>query len=141
MLAAHLAALLEGQPRRSALLIDSDKAGSDGGAALRRAAGNLPGVEVVPQGGANVYGILKRDYLIMTKDAVVQLTERLRRPINRLGACGGRLAEWRLRRANHAPVAVELLPAAARLPTLVAAQAAAALPEPAAAAAAGGKAQ
>lgn len=110
-LAAHLDRLLAGQPRRSALLIDSDLEAADGGGVLRRAAGNLRWVDVVPQGGANVYGILRRDVLIMTVDAVVALTERLRRPINRLGACGERLMAWKMQRAGRAPVAVRLLAA------------------------------
>lgn len=85
---AHLQALLAGQPRRSVLLMDSATNGTDGGAVLRRASGNLQGVEIVPVAGANVYSILRRDVLVMTRQAVDQVVERLRRPINRLGLAG-----------------------------------------------------
>ena len=43
-----------------------------------RAARNLDGVDVLPQQGANVYDILRRDLLIMTRDAVEQLEARLK---------------------------------------------------------------
>jgi large subunit ribosomal protein L4 len=41
------------------------------------AARNLPGVQLLPVDGANVYDILRRDVLVMTKAAVGQLEERL----------------------------------------------------------------
>ncbi|OZA92844.1 MAG: 50S ribosomal protein L4 [Erythrobacter sp. 34-65-8] len=41
-----------------------------------RAAGNLPGVNVLPAVGANVYDILKHDTLVLTKDAVEKLEAR-----------------------------------------------------------------
>ena len=44
---------------------------------LVRAASNLKGVDVLPQQGANVYDILRRDALVLTKDAVKHLEERL----------------------------------------------------------------
>jgi large subunit ribosomal protein L4 len=43
-----------------------------------RAARNLPKVDVVPQQGANVYDILRRDTLVLTRDAVQQLEARLK---------------------------------------------------------------
>lgn len=43
-----------------------------------RAARNLPGVDVLPQQGANVYDILRRDTLVLTKDAVEALEARLK---------------------------------------------------------------
>ncbi len=53
-----------------------------GGAVLdesfRRAAGNIPGVDVLPEQGANVYDILRRDTLVLTKDAVEALEVRLK---------------------------------------------------------------
>jgi large subunit ribosomal protein L4 len=53
-----------------------------GGAELdvgfERAARNLTGVDVLPQQGANVYDILRRDMLIMTRDAVEHLEARLK---------------------------------------------------------------
>ena len=42
-----------------------------------RAASNLPSVDVLPQQGANVYDILRRDTLVLTRDAVKHLEERL----------------------------------------------------------------
>jgi large subunit ribosomal protein L4 len=41
-----------------------------------KAAGNLPGVNVLPAAGANVYDILKHDTLVLTKDAVERLEAR-----------------------------------------------------------------
>ena len=53
-----------------------------GGAVLdesfRRAASNIPGVDVLPEQGANVYDILRRDTLVLTKDAVKALEARLK---------------------------------------------------------------
>ncbi len=43
---------------------------------FRKAAGNLPGVNVLPAIGANVYDILNHDTLVLTKDAVAKLEAR-----------------------------------------------------------------
>jgi len=43
-----------------------------------RATNNIPRIDVLPVQGANVYDILRRDTLILTKDAVADLTERLK---------------------------------------------------------------
>ncbi|MDN3645023.1 50S ribosomal protein L4 [Pontixanthobacter aestiaquae] len=43
---------------------------------FRKAAGNLPGVNVMPAQGANVYDILNHDTLILTTDAVEKLEAR-----------------------------------------------------------------
>lgn len=43
-----------------------------------RATRNLPRLDVVPGVGANVYDILRRDTLFLTKDAVAELTEKLK---------------------------------------------------------------
>ncbi|RPF70727.1 50S ribosomal protein L4 [Aurantiacibacter spongiae] len=43
---------------------------------FRKAAGNLPGVDVLPAVGANVYDILNHDTLVLTKDAVEKLEAR-----------------------------------------------------------------
>jgi len=43
-----------------------------------RAARNLPLVDVLPQQGANVYDILRRDTLVLTRDAVAALEARLK---------------------------------------------------------------
>ncbi|MGK4456054.1 50S ribosomal protein L4, partial [Klebsiella pneumoniae] len=43
-----------------------------------RAAQNLPHVDVLPQQGANVYDILRRDTLVLSKAAVETLEARLK---------------------------------------------------------------
>ena len=43
-----------------------------------RAARNLPTVDVLPQQGANVYDILRRDTLVLTREAVHHLEARLK---------------------------------------------------------------
>lgn len=43
-----------------------------------RAAGNIVGLDVLPSGGANVYDIMRRDTLVITKDGVEKLVERLK---------------------------------------------------------------
>ena len=50
---------------------------------LRLAASNLPWVDVLPQEGANVYSILQRDQLVLSRAALEALVERLQRPIKR----------------------------------------------------------
>jgi large subunit ribosomal protein L4 len=47
---------------------------------FRLAAGNLPGVNVMPAAGANVYDILKHDTLVLSKAAVEQLEARFALP-------------------------------------------------------------
>jgi large subunit ribosomal protein L4 len=39
---------------------------------------NIEGVDILPTIGANVYDILRRDKLVLTKDAVACLEERLK---------------------------------------------------------------
>ena len=43
-----------------------------------KAASNLPFVDVLPQQGINVYDILRRDVLVLCKDAAAHLEERLK---------------------------------------------------------------
>jgi large subunit ribosomal protein L4 len=57
---------------KKVLVIDGD-AVNDG---FAKAAGNLPGVNVLPAIGANVYDILNHDTLVLTKDAVAKLEAR-----------------------------------------------------------------
>ena len=45
---------------------------------FKRAASNIPNIDVLPTQGANVYDILRRDTLVLTKAAVAQLSERLK---------------------------------------------------------------
>lgn len=54
------------------LVIDGDNASES----FRLAARNLPGINVLPAVGANVYDILKHDTLVLTKDAVAKLEAR-----------------------------------------------------------------
>ena len=42
------------------------------------AARNVPGIDVLPSGGVNVYDILRHDTLVLTKSAVAKLQERLK---------------------------------------------------------------
>lgn len=43
-----------------------------------RAASNLPFVDVLPQQGANVYDMVRRDVLVLSRDAAAYLEERLK---------------------------------------------------------------
>jgi len=43
-----------------------------------RATGNIPMIDVLSIDGANVYDILRREKLVLTKDAIAALTERLK---------------------------------------------------------------
>lgn len=43
-----------------------------------RATANLPRIDVLPSKGANVYDIIRRDVLVLTKDAVNDLTKQLK---------------------------------------------------------------
>lgn len=58
----------------SALII----AGAEVDAGFSRAARNIPGIDVLPTAGANVYDILHRQTLVLTKDAVSALEARLK---------------------------------------------------------------
>jgi large subunit ribosomal protein L4 len=58
----------------SALIID----GPELDANFARAAANIPGLDVLPQQGANVYDILRRDTLVLTREAVKHLEARLK---------------------------------------------------------------
>lgn len=58
----------------SVLIVDGAEPNGD----LVRAAANIPHVDVLPSQGANVYDILRRDVLVLTKSAVEQLEARLK---------------------------------------------------------------
>jgi large subunit ribosomal protein L4 len=58
----------------SVLILD----GPEVDANMRRAAGNLKGIDLLPQQGANVYDILRRDTLVLTRAAVGELEARLK---------------------------------------------------------------
>ncbi|OKH89322.1 50S ribosomal protein L4 [Thalassospira sp. TSL5-1] len=59
---------------KSALIID----GASVNEGFARAARNIPQIDVLPQVGANVYDILRRDTLVLTKGAVEALEARLK---------------------------------------------------------------
>ena len=59
---------------RSVLIIDGPGLDEN----LSRAAANLPGVDVLDERGANVYDILRRDLLALTRTAVERLEARLK---------------------------------------------------------------
>lgn len=69
-----LAAALKKLGLNKALFID----GAEVDAGLLRAARSLDGVDVLPTQGANVYDILRRDRLVLTKAGVAALEERLK---------------------------------------------------------------
>jgi large subunit ribosomal protein L4 len=69
-----MAAAFEALGFDSALIVG----GKEIDANFARATRNLPKVDVLPVQGANVYDILRRDTLVLTKDAVSDLTERLK---------------------------------------------------------------
>ncbi len=51
--------------------------GAELDAQFQRAANNIPHIDVLPQAGINVYDILRRDVLVLTKDSAAHLEERL----------------------------------------------------------------
>ncbi|GEQ99184.1 50S ribosomal protein L4 [Iodidimonas gelatinilytica] len=59
---------------QNALFID----GSEIDVNVQRAAANIPNIDVLPSQGANVYDILRRDTLVLTKAAIEKLAERLK---------------------------------------------------------------
>jgi large subunit ribosomal protein L4 len=58
----------------NALIID----GSEIDVNVKRAAANIPNIDVLPSQGANVYDILRRDTLVLTRAALEKLAERLK---------------------------------------------------------------
>ena len=74
----ELAAQLKAMGWNSALIVD--RAVDEG---FRRASRNLPGIDVLPTVGANVYDILNHDVLVITTAGVDGLKERLTAEIRR----------------------------------------------------------
>lgn len=58
----------------SALVIDGPEVDDN----FKRAVANLPGLDVLPSQGANVYDILRRDTLVVTKAGIAALEARLK---------------------------------------------------------------
>ncbi|NNE85004.1 MAG: 50S ribosomal protein L4 [Alphaproteobacteria bacterium] len=69
-----MAATLDKLGLTSALIVDGAELDQNMVLATR----NIPGIDLLPQKGANVFDILRRDTLVLTRDAVEQLQERLR---------------------------------------------------------------
>jgi len=69
-----VAAQLKAMGLSSALIVDGTELDRN----FQLAARNIHGVDVLPQQGANVYDILRCDTLVLTRQAVEQLQERLR---------------------------------------------------------------
>lgn len=70
----ELAARLAGLGLTSALFIDGANLDEN----FVKASRNIPLVDVLPEQGANVYDILRRDTLVLTRNAVEQLEARLK---------------------------------------------------------------
>ncbi len=70
----ELASALKKLGWKRALVID----GAEVNEGFARAARNIDGVDVLPSQGANVYDILRRDQLVLTKAGVAALEERLK---------------------------------------------------------------
>jgi len=68
-----MAQALAGLGLTSALIIDENLDQN-----FSRGAANIPNIDVLPQKGINVYDILRRDTLVLTKEAVAQLEARLK---------------------------------------------------------------
>jgi len=71
---ADLAKRMEKLGWTSVLVID----GAEVDGNFARAAANIIGLDVLPSPGANVYDILRSDTLVLTRDAVGKLVERLK---------------------------------------------------------------
>jgi large subunit ribosomal protein L4 len=69
-----LAKLIKAMGWKRALIIDGAEVNAD----FARAAANIEGLDVLPSMGANVYDILKRDTLVLTKAGVEALEARLK---------------------------------------------------------------
>ena len=72
--AGGMAAAMEKMGLTSALIVGGKEIDTN----FARATANLPRIDVLPAQGANVYDILRRDTLVLTKAAVEELTERLK---------------------------------------------------------------
>lgn len=68
-----MASAMQALGLESALII----AGNEVDVNFARATANLPRIDVLSSNGTNVYDIMRRDILVLTKEAVESLTERL----------------------------------------------------------------
>lgn len=69
-----MAAALEKMGIESALIVGGKQIDPN----FARATANIPRIDVLPSQGANVYDIMRRDTLVLTKEAVNDLTEKLK---------------------------------------------------------------
>jgi len=69
-----MAAALSKFDFNSALIVGGEEIDAN----FARATANLPRIDLLPSQGANVYDILRRDILVLTKQAVNDLTEKLK---------------------------------------------------------------
>ncbi len=69
-----LAKAIKEQGWKRVLVID----GAEVDANFKAAASNIAGIDVLPTMGANVYDILKRDTLVITKSGIEALEARLK---------------------------------------------------------------
>ena len=69
-----LAAIASKMGWKKALIIDGETVNEN----IARAAGNIDNIDVLPSQGANVYDILRRDTLVLTKAALEKLEARLK---------------------------------------------------------------
>jgi large subunit ribosomal protein L4 len=70
----EMAAALSKLGVTSAVIVGGDEVDPN----FARATANIPKIDVLPTQGANVYDILRRDTLVLTKDAVKNLTDKLK---------------------------------------------------------------
>lgn len=70
---AHLKAQLTKLGISNALIIGSGEVDAN----FKRAANNIPSLDVLPSAGANVYDILRRDMLVLTRASIEQLESKL----------------------------------------------------------------
>lgn len=69
-----MAAALEKFGFKSALIVGGEEIDVN----FARATANIPLIDVLSSKGANVYDIIRRDTLVLTKDAVKEITEKLK---------------------------------------------------------------
>lgn len=69
-----MAKALKGLEITSALIVDGGEVDANFALSVR----NIPQVDILPVAGLNVYDILRRDTLVMTKDAIEKLEARLK---------------------------------------------------------------
>ena len=69
-----MAGMLQGLGVDNAVIVSDGELDTN----FARATRNLPEIDVLPEQGANVYDILRRDTLVLTKQAAENLNEKLK---------------------------------------------------------------